>query len=57
MERLPAGAVPFPSAQIDHNQRSTARAQQQGNMLRLLLTDSQRSDAPARLSRESRLIV
>ena len=51
-ERPLACAVPFGSAQADHNQRGTARAQQQAQMLRLVLRDSERSGALARATRK-----
>jgi len=51
-ERLPAGSVAVYCAWTDHNQRSTARAQQQARMLHFLLRDSECYGALAHATRE-----
>ena len=52
IERLSAGTVRFYTARTDHNQRDTARAQQQSCVLRFLRKDRQRSGALAFATRK-----
>ena len=51
-ERLPAGVVAVYCARADHNQRSTACAQQQARMLHILLRDTERICALAHATRK-----